>query len=562
MHSTNGHSPKQAILYARVSTDEQARSGYSLAQQLEALRQYAANEGYEVLEEVTDPGQSGASLERPGMDHVRDLVAAGGVSVVLAQDRDRFAREPAYHYLLKKEFEEHGTKIRALNDRGDESPEGELTDGILDQLAKYERAKIAERTRRGKLRRAREGKLVVSALPDYGFRFNAARDNYVVVEEEMHVVERIFRMIGVEGTSIHAVKRAFEKEGLMTPGGGRYWNEPFIKSRVLDDVYRPHTFEEMRELVLPEVAARLHPEKHYGVWWYNQRRQRRVQVSEAGQDGRRYRQRTITTEKPRAEWIAVPVPDSGIKREWVDAAREAVKHNRRPSSAGLRFWGLSSGLFLCGGCGLTMHPRHTKAKGDTRYFYYRCALRARHGKDACPQHKNYPAEEVEEAVWRVVSGLLKDPQTLRVGLEEMMARERRGLRGDPDVQAKTWLSKIAEADRMRAGYQELAAKGLMTFEELGEKLTQLDADKATAEQELAGLRKRRETVEGLERDKDTLLKSLADMTPEALDELAPEERHRIYKMMKLRASALLDGGVEVNGIIAPVDEVGVLELAS
>ena len=70
-------SPKRAILYARVSTDEQARSGYSLAQQLEALREYAAREGYEILEEVQDPGQSGASLERPGMDRVRDLVAAG-----------------------------------------------------------------------------------------------------------------------------------------------------------------------------------------------------------------------------------------------------------------------------------------------------------------------------------------------------------------------------------------------------------------------------------------------------------------------------------------------------
>jgi len=93
MPSTNGHGPKRAILYARVSTDEQGRSGYSLAQQLEALRDYAAREGYEVLEEVIDPGQSGASPERPGMDRVRDLVAAGGVSVVLAQDRDRFARE-------------------------------------------------------------------------------------------------------------------------------------------------------------------------------------------------------------------------------------------------------------------------------------------------------------------------------------------------------------------------------------------------------------------------------------------------------------------------------------
>jgi site-specific DNA recombinase len=98
MPNTNGHGLKRAllwvILYARVSTDEQARSGYSLAQQLEALREYATREGYRVLEEVSDPGQSGASLERTGMDRVRDLVAAGGVSVVLAQDRDRIARLP------------------------------------------------------------------------------------------------------------------------------------------------------------------------------------------------------------------------------------------------------------------------------------------------------------------------------------------------------------------------------------------------------------------------------------------------------------------------------------
>ena len=91
MPTMNGHGPKGAILYARVSTDEQARSGYSLAQQLEALRAYAAREGYEVLEEIVDAGESGATLERPGLDRVRDLVAAGGVSVVLAQDRDRFS---------------------------------------------------------------------------------------------------------------------------------------------------------------------------------------------------------------------------------------------------------------------------------------------------------------------------------------------------------------------------------------------------------------------------------------------------------------------------------------
>jgi site-specific DNA recombinase len=211
MPSSIGHGPKRAILYARVSTDEQARSGYSLAQQLEALREHAYREGYEVLEEVSDPGQSGVSLERPGMDHVRDLVATGGVSVVLAQDRDRFAREPAYHYLLRREFEEHGTKIRALNDRGDESPEGELTDGILDQLAKYERAKMVERSRRGKLRKAREGKVVATRKPPYGFRYNEARDGLVVYEPEMVVVEKIFRL-AEEGLGTTAIQRRLYNE--------------------------------------------------------------------------------------------------------------------------------------------------------------------------------------------------------------------------------------------------------------------------------------------------------------------------------------------------------------
>src|SRR5919112_531802 len=209
MPSTNGHGLKtavlRAIIYARVSTDEQARSGYSLAQQIEACRAWCEREGYEVLEGITDPGQSGASLERPGMDRVRDLVAGGGVSVVLAQDRDRLAREPAYHYILRKEFEEHGTKIRALNDRGDDSPEGDLTDGILDQLAKFERAKTAERTRRGKLQKARQGKLVAGPRANFGFRYNADRDNYVVHEEQMGVIRRIFREVGAEGRTMYAV---------------------------------------------------------------------------------------------------------------------------------------------------------------------------------------------------------------------------------------------------------------------------------------------------------------------------------------------------------------------
>ena len=301
MPNTNGHGPKRAILYARVSTDEQARGGYSLAQQIEALREHAAREGYQILEEVSDPGQSGANLERPGIDRMQDLVGAGGVSVVLAQDRDRIAREPAYHYLLRRGFEEHNTKIRALNDRGDESPEGELTDGILDQLAKFERAKTAERSRRGKLRKAREGKVIPTHTADYGFEFNAAGDGYEVDEQTMPVVRRIFYLVGVEGLHMHRVKKLFDGEGINPPKGGRYWSKHFIRSRIMDDVYKPHTFDEVKKLVSSDVAAKLEPEKSYGIWWYNVRRTTAKQVVETEADQRRYRRRVTTVIKPKDE---------------------------------------------------------------------------------------------------------------------------------------------------------------------------------------------------------------------------------------------------------------------
>jgi len=207
------------------------------------------------------------------MDRVRDLVAVHGVSAVLAQDRDRFVREPAYHYLLKRELEERGCSLRALNDRGDDSPEGQLTDGILAQLAKYERAKIAERSRRGKLRTAREGKILgTGARPTYGFVFNDGRDGYLVDTPTMLVVRRIFSMIGEEGMSINPVKARLERESVHTPSGGSYWSKKTIREMILDDCYRAHTYPEVEALVSPDVAARLDPEKSYGISWYGTRR--------------------------------------------------------------------------------------------------------------------------------------------------------------------------------------------------------------------------------------------------------------------------------------------------
>jgi hypothetical protein len=128
------------------------------------------------------------------------------------------------------------TKMRALNDRGDESPEGELTDGILDQLAKFERAKTAEKTRRGRLRKVKEGKILAAHAPRYSFKFSPTRDGYEVDEEKMAVVRRMFYLVGVEGRTQRSVERMFEREGIPTPKGAKHWDRGFFRSAILDDV--------------------------------------------------------------------------------------------------------------------------------------------------------------------------------------------------------------------------------------------------------------------------------------------------------------------------------------
>ncbi len=544
MPSTNGHGPKRAVLYARVSTDEQARTGYSLAQQLEALRDYASREGYEVLEEVADPGQSGASLERPGMDRVRDLVAAGGVSVVLAQDRDRFAREPAYHYLLRREFEEHGTKMRALNDKGDDSPEGELTDGILDQLGKYERAKIAERTRRGRLQRVKQGKVTPGRSPRYGFKLNSARDGYEVDEERMRVVRRIFGMVA-EGDTLRSIKLALEREGVPTPRGAKFWDRSFFRKCVLDDVYRPHSYEEVAELVAPEVSASLDPDSSYGLWWFNRRRMTSKQVSEVSADGKRYGRKYTSYAKPREEWVAVPVPGSGITRELVDAAREAIKDNRVPSSAGDRFWELSGGIARCGACGRRMRVFHrTKRRKKVpprTYGYYQCSGHQEHGEGACPNRRTVSAMMLEAKVWRFVHGVMTEPEELLADLNRMIELKREGERGDPHKEARVWAEELTKIERMRDGYHDQAAEGLMGLDKLREKIAGLEERQAHAERELAALSARRAELERLEHDRDAVVEHYAALAPDALESLAPEERHRLYGILGLRVHVGPDG---------------------
>jgi site-specific DNA recombinase len=473
--------------------------------------------------------------------------------VVLAQDRDRFAREPAYHYLLRREFEEYGTKIRALNDRGDDTPEGDLTDGILDQIAKFERAKIAERTRRGKLKRAREGKVVPTHTPDYGFRYTTDREGYEVDSETMAVVRRIFEMVGREGKKLHGAKKILDREGVPTPCRARYWGKRFIRNLILDDVYKPHTYAEVRELVAPEVVAKLDPEKRYGVWYFNVTRRKTRQVAEIGPDGSRvYARRSKTSVKPQSEWIAVPVPDSGIPRELVDAARDAIKGNRRSASRKHRFWELAGGITRCGGCGKVMFTNTITTKN---LHYYRCPTRRDNGKEACDV-TNRRADRLEAEVWESVRAILSDPERLRADLDAMIEMKRSAERGGPRREMGAWLERLAEAERKRTKFQHAYAEDAISLEDLRARLAELDQVRELAQTELERLRQHEEGLAQLERDRDAVLESYAGASDDALDSLTPEQRHNLYRSLRIEVRAHADGSTEiVLGDLLSYDEV-------
>lgn len=370
----------KVILYARVSTRGQAEKGYSLRQQIEALQTHASSNGYDVLAEITDDGYSGITLDRPGLDRVRELVETGGVDLVLAQDRDRFAREPAFHYLLETEFGKFDTKLAAINDWGGDTPEGQLLRGIQDQVSKYERVLITERTRRGKLRRAKEGKIVPTGQVPFGFRY--VNDEYEVDESRMWTVRRIFGL-AAGGSSLYRIRRTLNDEGIGTPRGGKFWSPNTLGRIIKLDVYRPHTHEEIRELVSPVVAARLDPGRSYGVTWYGN--------------------------------TAVPVADAGIPRETVEKARANLKRENRAPRADNRFWELHGHAYCSCGCRLLARVARSRGKS---FPYYVCSNYVREGKDRCPDGRWINAGNLEHDVYWALRKV--QPQDVEAQIQQLI----------------------------------------------------------------------------------------------------------------------------------------------
>jgi recombinase-like zinc beta ribbon protein len=178
----------------------------------------------------------------------------------------------------------------------------------------------------------------------------------------------------------------------------------------MSDEVRPHSSEEVRQLVTPEVAARLNPHEEYGIQWYNRQKVAVRTISEPDDNGgRRYRNSRTFTWRPKEEWVAIPVP-AYLPRTLVDRAHAVLNNNRaferkHPS----RTWELK-GLMRCG-CGLKMSTRTAQPKGaPRRYHYYECK-RYRIYKEICSSfQKSFRAEGVEEIVWSLSLACLRSPR--------------------------------------------------------------------------------------------------------------------------------------------------------
>jgi site-specific DNA recombinase len=352
----------------------------------------------------------------------------------------------------------------------------------------------------------------------------------------MEVVRRIFRSVA-EGVSVCSMRISLEREGIPAPSGIGRWNHTTIRNIIGSELYVPHTYEEVAALVAPGVAARLDKGALYGLWAWNTRKTTRCKVWDetAGEFKIRYNY----APRPREEWLFVPVPDAGIPRTVVEAARQSLKDNaRKPSKAAKRFWELSGGILRCGECGHTLRPNSAHKKSGKRFHYYTCSSRYNTGPSRdCGNKKYLRAEQIEEQVWGFVRGLLRDPERIRAGLDQLIEEERIHAGRNPERDAEFWSRKITEVEVERRGYHRLTAKGHMTDEELAEALAELDETRETAERELEAARARGEALQRLEHDKEALMETYAGMVSETLEDLAPEERHRIYKLLRLTVSA-------------------------
>jgi site-specific DNA recombinase len=468
----------KAVIYARVSTERQAERG-TIGSQVEALRAHVVAAGDEVAGEYCDDGHSGARLDRPGLDALRNAAEAGLFGVVWCLSPDRLARSYAYQVLILDELARLRVNVRFTDAPGldEHDPQARLLTQVQGVIAEYERAKIGERYRRGKLFRARAGEVIAWKAP-YGYR-RVPRGpdgpaHLEMFEPEAAVVRRVFAERAA-GTTIRQICRLLNAAAVPTPTGSRaVWG-----TSTLDRILRN--------------------EAYIGRVYFN-----RTEAVPDRRPGHHSRQ----VPRPRADWIAISCP-AIIADETFEAAGKVSTDNSKwsPRRAEPGAW-LLRGLVKCGPCGVGTSCHKMRGRNGTWHRYYYChnhdPLRAGGQDRRCPE-RNIRADALDEFVFAQVRAALLDPALLLAGEQAIAVHA-------PVPDDQLLAAELARLDRkLEAARSEhrrlidLYQAGLIDMAELQRRATaitarqrELDGKRASLTAERAGLARGNRLHRGVE----------------------------------------------------------------
>ncbi len=502
---------RMAAIYARVSSEQQ-RGENTIASQTASLIEFARSHDLEVPAEwvFEDEGYSGATLERPGLERVRDLAAEGQIQVVLAYAPDRLSRKYAYQILLIEEFARHGVETLFVKAPQGDSAEDHLLVQFQGMIAEYERAQILERSRRGKRHRAHSGEISVMSNAPYGYRYIRKTDEapaaYFVEEAEAHVVRRVYEMYTVDGLSIGEITRRLNAEGIATRKLSARWERSVVWGVLRNPAYR-------------------------GVACFG-----KTCASARTRVMRPQRRRGVTTpsttaghERPREEWIEIPVP-ALVSEESFARAQELLRENKVRSRRRTIAPSVVQGLVSCAKCGYAFSRTSTQTSAR-KIHYYKCIGSdswRKLGGPVCDNRRFVRQELLDQIVWAEVIRLLEEPALIQQELDRRLAAARSS---DPSRKREQSLQRELThvgkgIERLLNAYQE----GLLSIEQLRERVPVLHQRQHALRAELQAIADQTNDRAAFLRLAETLTAFLARLRS-AAETLSVPERQRIVRLL-------------------------------
>jgi len=514
----------KTAIYARVSTETQEKQE-TIGSQLEALREYASKNNYSIYEEYIDDGYSGDLLDRPSLDRLRDDAKNKIFSAVLVHSPDRLSRKFLYLALLQEEFKRFSIKVIFLNrPESKDTPEDNLLEGIQGLIAEYEKSKIMERTRRGKLHKVKNN-LLIGSIPPYGYKYivkdKTAPGRYEMLEEEAGVVRLIFDLLVNKRLSVRGIARELTRRNI-PPRIGRHWRTSTIHRILRNETYA-------------------------GVTYYN----KHISVEpETHNKGSRYRRAKNTCRRlrPKEQWIAISLGDELhiISREMFEAAQRQLIRNSELSPRNVKYKYLLRGLLYCGVCNSPFcgAPMHGK-------LFYRCGNRYR--TFPLPAECRVPiirSEAIESRVWEKFCEAVRNPaiiseQIAKLKKSETVSEESIELRLKSIDKELSRIS-ISE-DRLLDAYRA----NVITMEQLKSQMARAQGEKTQLEEEMQNLLSRRSySLPPNER----AIEEYCQMIEERLLNLSDDFEGRRYLLLLAINKIIVTGKtILIKGII-PVEE--------